>query len=65
VCVNDASTEKGVVELLNELSKKYDIIKVINNEKNLGIGDTQNVAIKHAKGEYIAFLDCDDMLARK
>lgn len=64
VCVNDASTEKGVVELLNELSKKYDIIKVINNEKNLGIGDTQNVAIKHAKGEYIAFLDCDDMLAR-
>jgi glycosyltransferase involved in cell wall biosynthesis len=41
VCVNDASTEKGVVELLNELSKKYDIIKVINNEKNLGIGDTK------------------------
>lgn len=64
ICVNDSSTENGIIELLGELSEKYDIIKVINNEKNLGISDTQNTAIKHAKGEYIAFLDCDDMLAR-
>ena len=36
-------------------------LKYVQNEKNLGGAGSRNVAIEMAKGEYIAFLDDDDM----
>lgn len=36
-------------------------VKYVQNEKNLGGAGSRNVAIEMAKGEYIAFLDDDDM----
>ena len=40
----------------------YDFIKVIHNEKNLNAPTSWNIGINNANGEYIAFIDSDDML---
>lgn len=57
--VNDCSIDSTVREVEPYLT---DIrIQLINNEKNLGGAGSRNVAIKAAKGRYLAFLDSDDL----
>lgn len=43
--------------LLSEFKNK----KLIINKKNLGVAKSRNIAIKHSKGEYLAFIDADDI----
>lgn len=38
------------------------IIIVVNHEENIGVAKSRNEGIKQAKGKYIAFIDCDDMI---
>ena len=59
ICVNDGSTD-GSLEILNEFSKKYDFIKVFTKE-NEGSGIARNYALTKATGEFIAYLDSDDI----
>ena len=59
ICVNDGSTDASL-DVLNELSNKYDFIKIINQE-NQGAAIARNVAIENVSGKYIAFLDSDDI----
>ena len=51
-------------EVLKKIKKKDKRIKIINNKNNLGAGESRNVGIKLAQGEYIAFCDCDDLWNR-
>ena len=51
-------------EVLKKIKKKDERIKIINNKNNLGAGESRNVGIKLAQGEYIAFCDCDDLWNR-
>lgn len=37
-------------------------IRLIEHEKNMGTALTRNEGIKKAKGQYIGFIDCDDMV---
>ncbi|WP_458453962.1 glycosyltransferase family 2 protein [Methanobrevibacter sp.] len=59
VCVNDGSVDNSL-EVLNEFASKYDFIKVFSQE-NMGAGPALNKCIEEATGEYIAFLDADDI----
>ena len=60
ICVNDGSTDNSL-EILKEYEKKYgDKIKIFN-QKNQGSGIARNYAMSNASGEYIAFLDSDDI----
>lgn len=61
ICVNDCSTDNSL-EILNAYSTKDERIKIINNEKNSGLGVTRNVGMDAAHGEYILFIDSDDWL---
>ena len=61
ICINDASTDKSL-NILEEYAQKDKRFKIINNEKNVGPGESRNNGLKIAKGEYIMFLDPDDWL---
>ena len=43
-----------------EITKRFENIKIIKNEKNLGAGMSRNIGIKSSKGNLIAFIDADD-----
>lgn len=62
VCVNDASTDQRISPLLSRIAANLKNFVVIDHAVNCGISETQNEAVNIAKGEYIAFLDCDDAL---
>ena len=47
--------------VVHEYAAKDDRIRIIANEKNLGVAESTNVAWKQAKGKYIAKLDADDV----
>lgn len=61
ICIDDCSTD-DTYDILVHLSKKYDHIRVCKNEQNKGVSYTRNRMIDIAKGEYIWFIDPDDML---
>lgn len=58
VC-DDCSTDNSF-EVVKELTKKYDNIILLKNEKNLKAAATRNRCIEKASGEYIAVQDADD-----
>ncbi len=58
IVVNDAGEDvSGVIETFHDrLSIKY-----LVHDKNKGLAAVRNTAIKHASGQYIAYLDDDDI----
>ncbi|MDY5684126.1 MAG: glycosyltransferase family 2 protein [Treponema sp.] len=58
--VDDCSTDKSY-EIACEYAKKDSRIKVFRNKKNSGAAVSRNVAIEKSKGQYVAFLDSDDI----
>jgi len=59
ILVNDASTDD--IEQIRQFAKKHDQIKLIDAAKNGGPAVARNIGIKAATGDYIAFLDSDDL----
>jgi glycosyltransferase involved in cell wall biosynthesis len=57
--VDDASTDGTLTEVEPHLTDRR--LKLIRNSRNLGIPATKNKALGLATGEYIAFLDQDDI----
>lgn len=58
ILLNDGSSDSGksIVESYNDRR-----IVLLNNKKNLGVPKSFNKMIEHATGEYIAFMDSDDI----
>ena len=61
IAIDDASTDHSL-EILEEYAKIYPNIRVIRNEKNIGVSETRNKGIELAEGEYITFVDSDDYI---
>jgi glycosyltransferase involved in cell wall biosynthesis len=57
--VDDASTDRTLNEIEPFLTDKR--VKLLCNTSNLGIPATKNKAVKMARGQFIAFLDQDDV----
>lgn len=59
IVINDCSPDNT-----DEVMKRYcdnPVVTYLKNEANLGAAETRNRGVKAAKGEYIAFLDADDI----
>ena len=60
ILIDDCSTDRTL-----EIAKSFDDprIRIIENEKNLGYpGSARNVGLEHAVGEFVYFMDNDDIL---
>lgn len=61
--VDDGSTDKSTEISLNYVKRYPEKMRYVEhpNHQNLGLGLSRNLGIKHSQGEYIAFLDADDI----
>ena len=61
ICVDDGSTDRSV-EILSEYQKKDSRIKVLHQtEPSAGAALARNLGLQEARGEYLSFLDADDL----
>lgn len=62
--VDDYSND-GTIKVVERLQKEHlrgKDIHIVYNEQNLGVGKTRNIILDEAQGEYLFFLDSDDIL---
>lgn len=62
IAVNDGSTDGSLVKL-NEIGKSATNLIIVSQE-NKGLSEARNTGIRHANGEWIAFVDGDDWLEK-
>lgn len=63
ICIDDASTD-NTLEILKWYEKYYPkLIKVIPLKENCGVSIARNIGMKIAQGEYIGFVDSDDLIS--
>lgn len=60
ICLNDGSTDLSP-NILEEYAKRDSRIRVIH-KNNTGYGDTMNIGLFEAKGEYIGIVESDDFI---
>ncbi len=60
IAVNDGSTDQSL-RVLHQYQEQEPRLVVLSQE-NRGVSAARNLALKHAKGEFIRFVDCDDVL---
>jgi glycosyltransferase involved in cell wall biosynthesis len=59
IIVDDFSSDKTLM-LAQKLASTYNNVRVITNDENLGLSSSSNVALRHARGDYIVRIDADD-----
>lgn len=60
IVVDDKSTDKGL-DIVRTYCDKYSRVRVVALTQNVGVGGARNEGIKKAQGDYIAWLDSDDI----
>lgn len=63
IVIDDCSTD-DTFETCREHQANFDNIRIVRNETNIGQGLSRNKGIELAKGEYLAFVDSDDVISR-
>ncbi len=62
LCIDDGSTDRSA-EIAREYAEAYDNVILLHKE-NGGLSSARNLGMDHARGEYLYFLDSDDVLER-
>lgn len=60
ICINDGSTDRSL-EIIKNFADNDLRIKIIDKQ-NTGYGDSMNLGLQEAKGEYIGILEPDDWI---
>lgn len=61
IIINDYSTD-STPKICDHYAEMYPHIRVIHNEENVGVGIARQIGLKESQGDFITFLDSDDML---
>ena len=61
IIVDDASPDR-VGEIADSLSGKYPFVKAIHHQTNLGLSEARNSGFRAAIGEFVFFMDPDDII---
>lgn len=61
VCVNDCSPDASQ-QILESFARRDDRVKVFRHERNSGLAAARNTGLENCGGEYVFFLDSDDLL---
>lgn len=62
ILINDCSAD-STLDIMNNYAQKDSRITVVSNEVNSGVSFSRNRTIRMSEGEYVAFLDSDDIWA--
>lgn len=60
IVVDDCS-EDNTVQTVTEMAQKDHRIRLYRNERNLGVAKSRNLGLELSKGNYVAFIDSDDL----
>lgn len=63
ICINDHSTDHSL-DILRQFEKLDPRIKVIDMIEHHGVSWARNIGMSLAQGEYIAFVDADDVVSK-
>lgn len=63
ICVDDCSRDEETKRILKEYSLQHCNMAIIMLEQNVGAGEARNIGFARAQGEYVIFLDADDIFA--
>lgn len=61
LCIDDCTLDNSI-NTVKKYMRMDSRIRLINHEENRGLGGARNTGIQEARGEYIAFVDSDDVL---
>lgn len=64
IIINDGSTDKNSIEVLDSIRIDYPFIRVIDID-NAGLANARNVGAQVATGEFLTFLDADDLVCKE
>lgn len=61
IVLDDCSTDE-TLSVAQQLAQRYSCLKIIKSPRNLGLSEARNTLFRYAGGEYIWFVDSDDMI---
>ncbi|MBR1737309.1 MAG: glycosyltransferase family 2 protein, partial [Firmicutes bacterium] len=62
ILINDGSTDESL-KIMTAFKMAFpDKFVVLDSKVNKGPGGARNIGLEHARGEYIGFVDCDDVV---
>ena len=64
IIIDDCSPDDSL-EICRKLYGNNERVQILAQPKNMGPGEARNAGLKAARGEYIAFADCDDGVLRE
>ena len=64
ILVDDCSTEGRTIGLADEFAARVPTPRLERHERNLGLNEARRTGVRSARGEYVVFVDGDDILTR-
>jgi glycosyltransferase involved in cell wall biosynthesis len=61
IVVHDRGSDPATLAVLEDLRRRHPEVRILANQGRKGVAGSRNTAVAHATGEWVAFLDGDDL----